>query len=312
MPLNRRRIASLREHVPKLYQQYQAQVPWLTGVGIGEKTVAGKPTGEESILFFVGRKMPTEALRPEHTLPKSIPHPRSRSGRQVATDVVRIGPFQLLQSCNCFAQLPLYGGNCVAPLGSYEQGTNGGLVMDPSTGKIYIVSNAHVLTPYNRYPIGHEIVQPGGSTNVVAVLSRATTMAPNIPIKSDAAIAECIDPTDVSFDIASIGAPAGIGAPSSSLRVTKSGQTSGLTSGTIQALHVTQAVGPFTYQDCFLATLPSGKGDSGSFVLDDEGMIVGLVCAGPDTSGLGASLCSDINNVITEMGIEGWQWVPKS
>jgi hypothetical protein len=60
------------------------QFPNVFGCAVGQRTVGGRPTGEASLVVFVERKLPLEALRSDEILPREV---ATQSGT-VVIDVV--------------------------------------------------------------------------------------------------------------------------------------------------------------------------------------------------------------------------------
>jgi hypothetical protein len=185
-------------------------------------------------------------------------------------------------------------------------GTLGALVEDIS-GVQYILSNNHVLARTNAAAVGEDIIQPGlidqsptcskdlGDTvaDLTAFVQIRFKSKKTIPTNSiDAAIAQVkptrVDPTGAILDIGEISktpleAAVGLG-------VKKSGRTTGLTTGTISAVHVTVDVSygsgkTARFVDQILATPGSflAGGDSGSLMVENVASApraVGLLFAG--------------------------------
>jgi len=101
----------------------------------------------------------------------------------------------------------------------------------------------------------------------------------------DAAVAEPEDPGAVSFDIMGIGELQGTRQPEEGLRVRKSGRSSGLNEGRITVLDATIKVnmgdvGEALFTEQILTDPIANPGDSGSVLVDDDNMVVGLLSAG--------------------------------
>lgn len=227
-------------------------------------------------------------------------------------------------------------------------GTLGALVEDGS-GTRYILSNNHVLAESDQATIGDSIVQPGlidaGCTpygQAGATVRPIGTLSAYVPLSStqtnvDAAIAK-IDNTavDASGSILQIGTiqsgalaaapPAGgTGEPisagsfaSGSLRVVKSGRTTGLTCSTIES--ISQNVNVDYFKDCaetnsYLRKTYTNQititgnnftdaGDSGSMILDaGNAQPIGLFYA----AGSGSSIASPIGDVLNEVATQAGQ-----
>lgn len=120
----------------------------ITGVGISEKLVSNKFSGEPCITVYVVAKAPGHQVMKEALVPKKIDG--------VATDVIATGEFHAFPHRGRYR--PASGGVSV---GHYQitAGTLGCLVR--RNGNAYILSNNHVLANSNNASIGDPILQPG-------------------------------------------------------------------------------------------------------------------------------------------------------
>ena len=182
-------------------------------------------------------------------------------------------------------------------------GTLGALVTDGTTQ--YILSNNHVLGRSNGAVAGEDISQPGmidancAVTTVVADFTAFSPLGSNV----DAAIAQ-LRPgqMDSTGFIQGIGVPASaVMAPSVGLAVTKSGRTTGTTSGTISSINTSVSVQyqqncgsgkktniSYTNQVVVTGSSFSAGGDSGSLIVSSSGKNpVALLFAGSSTSTIG-------------------------
>jgi len=121
----------------------------------------------------------------------------------------------------------------------------------------------------------------------------------------DAAIAKPLSNTDVTSEINGIGRPTGSRTPALGDHITKSGRTTGVSSGTIDQVDVTVTVQYGTlklaiFEDQFISTINSDGGDSGSSILDDDRKIVGLLFAGGD----GSTVMSSIDYALEGFGVQ--------
>jgi hypothetical protein len=120
----------------------------------------------------------------------------------------------------------------------------------------------------------------------------------------DAAIARPLKPSWVSSDIVDLGTIAGLGSGRLGLAVTKSGRTTGLTSGEITQVDVSVDVEygagrRARFTDQLMAGPMSQGGDSGSAVLDSGNRLVGLLFAGSENS----TVINRIEHVFSELGL---------
>ena len=210
---------------------------------------------------------------------------------------------------------PIPGGMSVAPLNAPFVGTLGGFVRRVSNGvtQTFALSNNHVFADVNSLPIGTQIVQPGpevGPTkpgDIFAALSAFTPIqfpspaAPAVTNRFDAAIAIVSNLTLIRTG-AMLGIPSyapTLLAPVPGMRVTKSGRTTGVTTGTITATGVNGVQVDYgtpthpriaTFNDTIEIvgdgdTPFSLPGDSGSLILDRAtGRPVALLFAGDGTT----------------------------
>ncbi|MHB8158375.1 MAG: chymotrypsin family serine protease, partial [Desulfocucumaceae bacterium] len=122
----------------------------------------------------------------------------------------------------------------------------------------------------------------------------------------DAALAKPLSPDLIKPDIFEVGIPRGTAEVEVSGKVLKSGRSSGLTSGSVDAIGVSLQVemsdsgdvGFFSQQ--VVAEMNSQGGDSGSLVLDEQMRAVGLLFAGSDRY----TIFNRIQNVFTKLGVD--------
>jgi hypothetical protein len=193
-------------------------------------------------------------------------------------------------------------------------GTLGALVED-APGNLYILSNNHVLARTNKGSAGEAIIQPGLIDQQCSADpgDRVASLTRLVPIRFDgthnyvdaalaAIVSGAVDPAGPILDL---------GVPSSETReasvglaVAKSGRTTGLTFGVVEAVNVTvdvaygkscgqgRQVGRFVEQIFVTPGSFSAGGDSGSLVVEDVGesgvspRAVGLLFAGSDAGTL--------------------------
>ena len=205
---------------------------------------------------------------------------------------------------------PVPGGVELGPLGGNFAGTLGCFVRrgPGDSGPLFVLSNNHVLADVNRFAIGTQFTQPfsANPADVIAALSDFEPIrfpSPGSQPRNviDAAIAGVTDPTQVVVgQILNIpNFTPQLLAPRPGTEVTKSGRTTGVTSGTIRAILVRGVqVNYGSRQNPIIATFDntitiagaagaafSGPGDSGSVILDKQsGQPVALLFAGDGTT----------------------------
>jgi len=122
--------------------------------------------------------------------------------------------------------------------------------------------------------------------------------------KVDAALAKPINPQILNPSILDVGSVRGTAQAEVGMNVIKSGRTTGVTTGTIQAVDVSVSVDmgdgeEAVFEDQIIATPMSQGGDSGSLVVDEQRRAVGLLFAGSDKT----TVFNKIQNVMKELDI---------
>ncbi len=201
-------------------------------------------------------------------------------------------------------------GSSCAPSGEFYAGTLGALSRKKGGGTLYVLSNNHVLAAGNHVPVGMPILSPSTidarpglvapgevcrHEDICELRSGVPTLV--TPQREDVAIARVTDPGKVSswqgdthdgFDT-----PHVVEELRSGLRVKKFGRTTGLTTGTIEALVLPFPL-PYNcryfaatvwFQDVWTVRADPGQafalpGDSGSLTVTEAGdAALGLVFA---------------------------------
>jgi hypothetical protein len=278
-------------------------LPQVVGVGYGYKTVRGVQTDQEGIVVLVSRKLPPQQLAIHEFVPKTV--------NGIVTDVVEVGELKALEVLEVESVEPLQERTeKVRPappgvsIGHYliTAGTFGAVVYDNSTAQPMILSNNHVLANATnghdgRAEINDPICQPGPldfgfgdiQPYIIARLKKIVSLAdsPDINVV-DCALGEPLENSLIIPDILEIGQVQGFAAPILNMDVKKSGRTTGLTFGQITVLDAMVDVNygsgrilRFDHQ--IITTNMSSGGDSGSLLLDENNMAVGLLFAGSST-----------------------------
>jgi hypothetical protein len=263
--------------------------PNLVATGIGYKSVNGEKTGELCIICSVESKIREADLHGNQKIPSFVDG--------IPTDVHAVG---LIHSFNpASAKLPVLPvddavtDEKISPAGKFRPvpggvsighvhvsaGTMGCLVK--KGGKLYILSNNHVLANSNNAGAGDLILQPGmfdggipaedqiarlsefiairfenegshfsngitGLFNFIARItgSRSRFYSRRMDVKNlvDCAIAEPLEGIALTGDILHIGRIAGVAEGMLGMKVKKSGRTTGHTTGTIEQTDVTVRV----------------------------------------------------------------------
>jgi hypothetical protein len=290
----------------------------VVGIGVGEKISDGKRTGTAAVKIFVRFKFPHSHLPPSHKLPGVV------SG--LPTDVEEVGDFQKFKTKSRksigpnprIKYRPAQPGSSVGFRDPSDQfvmaGTFGAVVTDDS-GKLFVLSNNHVLANENALPIGSAIFQPGlldggdVTTDQIARLTRFITLQSDEPNTVDCAIAEALDSSLVDSDILQIGSPKGTTAATLNMAVEKFGRTSAYTSGIVSSVDTDVKVGydlgTLIFQSQIIIASPGGKafsaaGDSGSLILEQStSRAVGLLFAGSASH----TIANHIDAVLTSLNV---------
>lgn len=203
---------------------------------------------------------------------------------------------------------PVQAGVEIGPLGGDFVGTLGCFVRRQVHGRIFVLSNNHVLADVNRFPIGTKHTQPF-SADLDDVICRLSDFEPiHFPSAGsqprnviDAAIA-AVEPSAQIALSQMLNIPnynPGLKAPVPGMAVTKAGRTTGVTRGTIRAIRVrgvhvnygtTAQPVIATFDNAITITGAGGHafskpGDSGSVILEQSsGTPVALLFAGDATT----------------------------
>lgn len=294
--------------------------PNVVMVGIGHKVKDGSDTGELSIIVGVSQKVAKDALAPEAIVPMEI------GGHK--TDVQQVGIIKALAEQTAKVRPAVPGYSC----GHYAitAGTIGMKVYDAKNQEPLLLSNNHVLANSDKGKTGDAIFQPGpydGGTaaDIIATLLRwvpltgqsscaAVNWLKNLwsaivgkqaaGLKVDCAVARLGSPDILIDEIAGLVKPTSAMEAQVNMQCQKSGRTTGVTTGVVQAIDVTVQVdygsplGVLTFEDQIAVTAHSEGGDSGSAILSGNS-IMGLLFAGNDT----ITIANRIQNVFDALGV---------
>lgn len=291
----------------------------VVAVGIGYKIVAGKKTGDLSIICSVKEKVAKAQLEAGDLVPEMID--------DVPTDVFESGEIVVHQGDPKAKLRPAPGGVSVGHVG-ITAGTLGMWVR--KNGEFHILSNNHVLANQNTANIGDRILQPGPYDSGVGQIAELTDF---VEIKFggednfvDCALARAVEVDDpsgcpiagsianllnsgasaagrktrmkpvkpqaiedvVKDEILNIGKVTEITEALLDMEVKKMGRTTELTDGVVTQIDASTNVNfgnqSAYFMDQVITTDMSQGGDSGSvLVTKDDNKLVGLLFAGSAT-----------------------------
>lgn len=267
--------------------------------------IAEKEPGsnEPAIVVFVDKKSETDGDAGPHRIPKEI--------RGVLTDVVEVGEIQLQAG-------PAPGSGIDVDRRNQFGGVYGTLgcfcTRDLSQDKrLYLLSNAHVLTPTSFFKSTETLVSGVGANNSVPIARLRYWTAFNTSLANnfaDVAMAHA-DPgrIDASGSFRLDGSPMGSSEYRTGLAVTKLGARTGRTQGTLRGWSANfplnyPGVGRVRYQNQLWIEGTSedfsARGDSGSLVVSQQDhRPVGLHFAGSGRN----SFANRIEDVMRIFGI---------
>ncbi len=293
--------------------------------------------------------------------PHSAPVSTAANNRDQTTDVIVTAVSQADTAASCSVivlPVPPQQGRFPLPV---PLGTSGGNVKDKSTkgsltfccsgtiggllsrgGRLFVLSNNHVLARSDLAAAGEGVVQPGlvdagcspSATSTVATLTQFFDLENGTAPKVDAAMAEivsgAVEPLGTILQLggtASGGQPTdgtpnpGPGvAPTIGREVAKSGSATGLTCGSIMAINVSASVEyqkgcntGTTFTVSFARQIDIGgvgfsaQGDSGSLIVtQDTADPVGLLFSGSDTD----TVANPVANVLSQLADPGTGELP--
>lgn len=294
--------------------------PWLMGstvqgIGIGERMVGGKPTGELVLKVYVDRKLPVSKLA--NPAPRSVKLPGIAGAVEI--DVEEIGRIGLEAAAG---GAPRYAaGDEIGLVGNEPiTGTLGCMVRkrdDPAN--LYLLSNAHVIANCGLAAEGARVTRtkPAPAGTAFASYSQCVgfTYSPEgYYNKADAAIARLDDPSGSSANIPEIGPVAGVAydvTPGDRVRLF--GASSDYSEGFVKDIDFRfemqyplagGGIGRVGFRDQVLCSDFTRKGDSGALVLDAAGQAVGLHFAGSLDGEQPCSIFSPIGAVLAELQID--------
>ncbi len=305
----------------------------VVAVGVGYKTVQGKKTDQLALICSVEVKAAKVSLTAAEMIPERVQGiptdvnstgvifaQQSRTERhRPAPGGVSIGHYLITAgTLGCLVKknntIYILSNNHV--LANSNEASVGDPILQPGpydggTQQNDTIARLSEFVPINftsgtiPCPIGSAVASVlNGLAAAVGSSTRLQAAAVAQENLVDCAIAQPINPSDVTAQILEIGTITGVAEGTLGMSVKKSGRTTGLTTGSIQQIDVTASVSygsnkVATFSDQLMAGAMSQGGDSGSAVLDDQNRLVGLLFAGSNTS----TIINRIQNVFTALGV---------
>ncbi len=298
----------------------------VVGVGVGYKEAVAASTGEKpkpGIVVLVKQKLPEAQLEARNIVPKNVDgvvtdvievgdlrllnrvdrNVPAQPGVSIGHYKITAGTFGAVVKDKKTGEPLILSNNHVLANGSSGKDNkaklgdpillpgphDGGTLEDNVIGRLYRFQPVQKIYTQSSCPKAAafqlwanamvSVFAPAYKVNLVRQSQNGNTI--------DAALAKPVDPKRISANILEIGEVNGVVEAEVGMDVVKSGRTTGVTTGTIKALHATVQVDmgdgeEAVFSDQIIATPMSQGGDSGSLVLDKQRRAVGLLFAGSD------------------------------
>lgn len=278
----------------------------VVGTACGPKRVDDQPTGEDCVIVLVSRKLPEAQLAEADRVPPEV----EIDGRRVQTDVQEVGDLRAQATATRSAEQPDRTRRWrPAPAGvsvghpETSAGTLGSPVLEAEDGTTVVLTNAHVAAPIGDARPGDDVLQPGpadGGTpgDAIGTLVEFADVEREEPNATDSALVE-VDPADVTEEALGIGPVVGFAEPTTDATYTKSGRTTGVTTGDLRGRDARIRVGgyydePVVFEGVAVFGPMSAAGDSGSLIgIDDGGFRpTHLLFAGSDRATLAVPMAA--------------------
>jgi hypothetical protein len=284
----------------------------VVGVGIGERTVKGHPTGRLAVKVLVKEKKAESQVTSEALVPQTL--------AGVGTDVEESG--EIYANMFTARRRPAPCGVSIGNCNRIMAGTLGCLVT--RSNQLFILSNNHVMALVNTSPLNAGIPQQGrldGGVCPQDIIARLTQFIPiNFAVGANNLVDAAIARTSPNLVDRRIMRPGGVlqrivppeVAPALNMPVQKSGRTTQFRRGVIDLVNTTVSVsyaplgGVARFARQFrvrgVGGIFSDRGDSGSLVTTFPGnRPVGLLFAGNAANNM--TFCNPIGAVQTAFGV---------
>lgn len=280
----------------------------VVGVGLGYKSSNGFFTSKKCIVVFVTRKCSLNNICIDDVIPTIY--------KGILTDVVESGELSLgfsslNNTSNPFRKRvrPVLGGYSIGVATKKSSGSMGCLVTD--NHDTFLLSCNHILAYINTIPLGTFVLQPstlnGGKSPDDAIAFLAEYIPINLEYSAiniaDCAVAKVMNKANVSSKIALVGTPKGVISPKCNMKVRKVGETTGFTTGKINAINSTcrfkfEGKNILFGNQIFTSSI-SEAGDSGAILLSENNYAVGLVMGGSPS----ISICNTFSDVLQSLNM---------
>jgi hypothetical protein len=265
--------------VPPEVRERLESLPHVVGTAVGKRRVDGERTDETCLIVFVDRKVPESELAEDERIPETVEF----DGERVSTDVQQVGDVTALavdpspEAARTERRRPAPGGVSLAHP-TLTAGTMGSTVVETEDGTAVVLTNAHVAAPAEEANEGDPILQPGPEDDgeapgdAIGELHEWSEIGAEAPNRSDSALV-AVDPDDVDSEILGVGPLVGFSEPDvdADERYTKSGRTTGVTTGELRGRDARIQVGGFgdgiaVFEGVDVFTGMGARGDSGSLI----------------------------------------------
>jgi hypothetical protein len=249
----------------------------VVGTCHGRRREGGRETDEECLVVLVTRKLPEAQLAERDRVPREV----EIDGKRVRTDVQEVGDVRAQAATRPEERPDRKRRYRPAPAGvslghpESTAGTLGSPALATESGDVVVLTNAHVAAPIDAAETDDDVYQPGPAdggepADAVGTLADFSAIARDEPNTTDSALV-AVDPADVEARVLGIGPFAGFAEPDRDATYTKSGRTTGVTTGELRGRDVRIRVGgyyqePTVFQGCDLFGPMSAAGDSGSLI----------------------------------------------
>lgn len=320
--LDERTVDAIRP-IKRMVEDEFLSRPGVIGVDIGEKVVAGRPTGQAAIIVFVRSKrhsqrfaipvqvagVPTDVVEDSFVLHRAVISSDGVEGaerHQSLVGGIGVGP------CRAIRFVP----PDVESAGDYlVVGTLGALVVSRAPARQLMgLTSFHVACVDDAWSVGDPMAHPsrvdGGHPLVdrIGTLSRAALSG-----TVDGAALLLTPGRQVLPEVVGLGPVTGSGTARVGALVRKRGRTTGVTEGVVAStdavvsLDFGNGIGVRTLRDQIrVEARPGGRlgdhGDSGAVLMDECNRVVGLYFAGNESGAVG--FANPIDRVLDQLDVD--------